>query len=259
MFRENTLKRRIAAGKPALGVWIQMAEPSIAEIASLAGYDFLILDNEHGHASLDTLVHMMRAAQAGDATLMVRCPGSDGDYIKRVMDAGAEALMIPMLDTPEEAKAVVKAALYPPAGRRGYSSPTVRASGYGAAPDHAKRANDEVFITVQIEHTDAVDRAAEIAAVEGVDCVFIGANDLAGSLGHMGDLGHPEVEARIRQCEDAVRSAGKPLGTIPRPGASVLDLAKEGYLILAGVADSYSLRQAFTADVAAFRKQTGER
>jgi 4-hydroxy-2-oxoheptanedioate aldolase len=258
MFRENRLKRRIKAGKPSLGVWLQIADPSAAEIASLSGYDFLILDNEHGYASLDTLVHMMRAAQSTDATVMVRCSGSDGDYIKRVLDAGAEALMIPMVDDAEEARAIVRASLYPPAGRRGYSSPTVRASGYGAAADHAERANEELLITVQIESTEAVGRAAEIAAVDGVDCVFIGAADLAGSLNHMGDLAHPEVEARIKDCVDAVRSTGKPLGTIPRPGTSVLDLAGQGYLMLAGVADAAALRQAFTADVAAFRKQTGE-
>ena len=255
MFRENRLKRRLEAGKASLGVWLQMGEPSIAEIASLSGYDFIIIDNEHGPGSLETTVHMMRAAQATDCTALVRAAGSDGDYLKRLLDAGAEAVMIPMVETAEEAAAIVRACRYPPEGRRGYSSPTVRASGYGHAADHAMRANQELLITVQIESTEAVEHAAEIAAVDGIDCVFIGANDLAGSMGHMGNLDHPDVVARIADCIAAVRGAGKPLGTIPRPGASVIKLAAEGFLMLAGSADSAALRQAFVADVDRFRAE----
>ena len=252
MFRPNHLKSVIAAGQPALGVWLQLGEPSIAEIASLAGYDFLILDNEHGPASLEQTVHSMRAAQAGKATVMVRAPGQDPDYLKRVLDAGAEAIMVPMVETAEQARAVVAACKYPPAGRRGYSAPTVRASGYGADPDYAARANDTLFICVQIESHTAADNAAEIAAVEGIDLVFIGVADLSGSIGLMGQPGRPEVDAQIRKAEAGVRAAGKPLGTIPRPGHSMVELAAEGYRLLAGIADSGALRAAFAADVAAF-------
>lgn len=252
MFRPNHLKATIAAGTPALGVWLQLGEPSIAEIASLAGYDFLILDNEHGSASLEATVHCMRAAQAGRATVMVRAPGQDPDYLKRVLDAGAEAVMVPMVETAEQARAVVTACRYPPAGRRGYSAPTVRASGYGADPDYAAKANDSLFICVQIESDVAAANAAEIAAVDGVDMVFIGVADLSGSIGLMGQPGRPEVDAQIRKAEAGVRSSGKPLGTIPRPGHTMVDLAGEGYLLLAGVADAAALRMAFSADVAAF-------
>jgi len=252
MFRPNHLKAVIAAGKPALGVWLQLGEPSIAEIASLAGYDFLILDNEHGPASLPATVHSMRAAQAGNATVLVRVPGQDPDYMKRVLDAGAEAIMVPMVENAEQARAVVAACKYPPAGRRGYSAPTVRASGYGADPDYAAKANDTLFICVQIESDTAADNAQEIAAVDGVDLVFIGVADLSGSIGLMGQPGRPEVDAQIRKAEAGVRAAGKPLGTIPRPGHSLVDLAGEGYQLLAGTADSGALRAAFVADVAAF-------
>lgn len=252
MFRPNHLRSVIAAGEPALGVWLQLGEPSIAEIASLAGYDFLILDNEHGPASLEGTVHSMRAAQAGRSTVMVRVPGQDPDYLKRVLDAGAEAVMVPMVETAGQARAVVAACRYPPAGRRGYSAPTVRASGYGADPDYAARANDTLFVCVQIESDTAAGNAAEIAAVDGVDLVFIGVADLSGSIGLLGQPGRPEVDAQIRRAEAGVRSAGKPLGTIPRPGHSMLDLAGEGYQLLAGVADAGALRAAFTADVAAF-------
>ncbi|MEQ8394063.1 aldolase/citrate lyase family protein [Thalassobaculum sp.] len=252
MFRKNHLKAIIAADEPAHGVWLQLGEPSIAEIASLCGYDFLILDNEHGPAALETTVHSMRAAQAGRATVLVRVPGQDPDYLKRVLDAGAEAVMIPMVETAEQARAVVAACKYPPTGRRGYSAPTVRASGYGADPEYAAKANDELFICVQIESDKAVEQAGAIAAVEGVDMVFIGVADLSGSIGLLGQPGRPEVDAQIRKAEAAVKAAGKPLGTIPRPGHSMVDLAAEGYRLLAGIADSGALRAAFLADVAAF-------
>ncbi|SDF75597.1 HpcH/HpaI aldolase family protein [Thalassobaculum litoreum] len=257
MFRDNALKAKIARGEPTLGVWLQMSEPSIAEIASLVGYDCLILDNEHGFASLDTTVHMMRAAQAGNATCMVRCPGSDGDYMKRVLDAGAEALMIPMVESAEEARAIVDACRYPPQGRRGYSAPTVRASGYGAAPDYAKRANENLLICLQLESHTAVAEAEAIAAVDGVDLVFIGVADLSGSLGLLEQPGEAKVTAQINAAEAAIRKAGKPMGTIPRPGHSLTDLVAEGYSFVAGLADAYLIRAGMQADVEAFRAGVG--
>ena len=256
MFRENALKAKIARGETALGVWLQMAQPSIAEIASLVGYDCLILDNEHGHGSLDTTVHMMRAAQAGNATCMVRCPGSDGDYMKRVLDSGAEALMIPMVESAAQAKAIVDACRYPPQGRRGYSAPTVRASGYGMAADYAKRANENLLICVQIESDKAADKAEAIAAVDGVDLVFIGVADLSGSIGLLEQPGHAKVDAQIAKAEKGIRKAGKPMGTIPRPGHSLTDLAAEGYAFVAGLADAYLIRAGMQADVEAFRAGT---
>jgi len=256
MFRDNTLKSKIDAGETALGVWLQLADPSIAEIASLVGYDCLILDNEHGFASLDTTVHMMRAAQAGDATCMVRCPGHDADYLKRVLDAGAEALMIPMVETAAQAKAIVEACRYPPQGRRGYSAPTVRASGYGAAPDYAKRANENLLICLQIESDKAIANAGAIAAVDGVDLVFIGVADLSGSVGLLEQPGDAKVDRLIAKGEAAVRKAGKPLGTVPRPGHGLVDLAADGYAFVAGLGDAYLLRAGMLADVDAFRKGT---
>lgn len=252
MFRANHLKSVIAADEPALGVWLQLGEPSIVEIASLAGYDFLILDNEHGPASIETTIQCLRAAQAGQATVMVRAPGQDPDYLKRILDAGAEALMIPLVETAEQAMAVVAACKYPPMGRRGYSAPTVRASGYGADPDYANKANDELFICIQIESANAIANAGKIAAVPGVDVVFIGAADLAGDLGLLGQLDHVKVSDQIAKAEKAVRKAGKSLGTIPRPGHTVIDLAAEGYRLVAGTADAAALRIAFEADVKAF-------
>ncbi len=259
MFRDNTLKRRLASGEPSLGAWLQLAEPSIAEIASLVGYDFLILDNEHGPGAIETTIQSLRAAQAGTATCMVRAPGNDGDYLKRILDAGAEAVMVPMVHTVADAKAVVEACRYPPQGRRGYSAPTVRASGYGAAADYARRANDELLICVQIESAQAIRNAEKIAAVPGVDLVFIGVADLSGDLGLLEQSGDPKVAAQIAKAEKAVRRTGKPLGTIPRPGRSLVDLVADGYTFVAGLADAYLLRAGMASDVEAFRTGVSER
>ena len=145
MFRENRLKRKIAADEAVYGFWLGLGDPALAEMASAAGYDFVIIDNEHGQQTYAQTLDLMRAARAGDATVMVRPSGQHADEIKRLMDMGAEALMVPMIQSAGEAEAMVAAALYPPAGIRGYAAPGVRASGYGMVAEYAARANDELF------------------------------------------------------------------------------------------------------------------
>jgi 4-hydroxy-2-oxoheptanedioate aldolase len=158
-----------------------------------------------------------------------------------------------MVETAEEAAAIVRACRYPPGGRRGYSAPTVRASGYGAAADYAKRASEELLICVQIESDRAIANAGAIAAVDGVDLVFIGVADLSGSLDLLERSGETAVSEQIAQGEAAVRAAGKPLGTVPRPGHGLVDLAGEGYAFVAGLSDAALIRAGMAADLATFR------
>jgi 4-hydroxy-2-oxoheptanedioate aldolase len=250
------LKTIIAAGEPALGVWLQLGEPSIAEIASLSGYDFLILDNEHGPASLEQTVHSMRAAQAGRATVMVRVPGQDPDYLKRALDAGAEAVMVPMVETAEQARAVVAACQYPPAGRRGYSAPTVRASGYGADPDYAKKANDALFICVQIESDKAVEQAGAIAAVEGVDSLFIGRGDLTAAFGDE-TKNPPAVVKAVERISAAAQRAGKPISVFVGNGTEAAWLKSLGASTFVLSSDQGFLRQGALAGLAEVRGKIG--
>ncbi len=258
MFKENRLKRRMAAGERAFGIWLQTAEPTFAELAGLVGYDVLILDNEHGPADLQRSVEMMRAAEAAGADVLVRVPWNDPVYLKRILDAGAASLMIPMVESAEEARAAVAACRYPPRGSRGYSASTARASSYGLVKDYLARADDEMFIAVQIESEAAVGRAGEIAAVEGVDMVFIGPNDLAGSIGLLERLHEPAVDRLIRRCEQAVRGVGKSLGTVPRPEHGPERLLTEAYQLVAASTEMTLFREAARAEIARVKAAIGK-
>ena len=259
MTHPTRLKRLMTAGKPAIAVWLGLPSPAVAEIVSVAGYDAAIIDQEHGTMGLETAIDMMRGLRSGgDTTAMIRVPSHDPDYLKRVLDAGAEAVMVPMVNTAEEAAAIVSACRYPPLGRRGYAVPAIRASAFGTDARYQATAHERLVIAVQIETKEAVANAAEIAAVAGVDMVFVGAGDLSGSLGHLADTGHPEVEAAIAEVVAAVQPTGKALGTIPRPGKSVIDLASEGWGFVAGAVDTMMLRAASVADVSAFRAAHGD-
>jgi 4-hydroxy-2-oxoheptanedioate aldolase len=259
MFQENRLKRRVAAGEQVYGAWLSLASPAVAELMAGAGFDFLIVDQEHGAGSLQDAAHMLRAIEAMGCPAIVRVPWNDQVYIKRILDLGAQSLMIPMVESAEEAEAAVAACRYPPLGRRGYAAPAMRCSGYGLAPDYVARAHEELFLIVQIESAAAAERAEAIAAVAGVDMVLIGVNDLAGSIGRLERLDHPEVDALVRRAEAGIRAAGKPLGTVPSARRDTAGLFADGYRLVAGAGDSILLCQAARAHLAAVRAAGGAR
>ncbi len=255
MFRENRMKSRIQAGEPCLGIWIQSGSPVLAEMAARHGFDVVLIDLEHGGGDIEDLGHMLRAVQTTEATAMVRAPGKDPFLLNRILDLGAEALLVPMVQDGAEAAAVVAACRYPPAGKRGYAWPVVRASGYGAAADRFSRANADLLLAVQIESAQAVDNARAIAATEGVDMVFVGPFDLAGSLGHPQESGHPEVVARIREAEAAARAANKPLGTVPRSDTGAAGLLGKGYAFVVPTSDLFLLQEGMRRTLAGFREK----
>ena len=215
---ENTLKSRIQAGRPSFGMWLQSTCPTIAEIAGLVGLDFVIIDQEHGPGDIQSAIDMMRALSGSPTTAVVRAPINDQAYLKRILDAGAQAVLVPMIDTAAEAKQLVDACLYPPRGRRGNAAVVVRGAGYGLVSDYVQRAHETLLIVPQIETITAVANARDIASVPGVDMVFIGPADLSGSAGVPDQTGAPEVSRLIAEAESAVRAAGKPLATVPRVG-----------------------------------------
>ena len=240
---ENTLKSRIQAGRPSFGMWLQSTCPTIAEIAGLVGLDFVIIDQEHGPGDIQSAIDMMRALSGSPTTAVVRAPINDQAYLKRILDAGAQAVLVPMIDTAAEAKQLVDACLYPPRGRRGNAAVVVRGAGYGLVSDYVQRAHETLLIVPQIETITAVANARDIASVPGVDMVFIGPADLSGSAGVPDQTGAPEVSRLIAEAESAVRAAGKPLATVPRVGKSWQDLFSEGYLAVATTSDLAMLRQ----------------
>ena len=180
---ENTLKQRLVAGDRLYGVWVSLADPGVAELLAWSGYDFVVIDQEHGPGTIGDAVALLRACACADCPAIVRVPWNDQVYLKRILDAGANSIMVPMIELAEEAKAAVAACRYPPAGRRGYAAPAMRCSHYGFIPDYRARANDQLLLLAQIESAAAAAQVEAIVGVDGIDMGFIGVNDMGGSIG----------------------------------------------------------------------------
>jgi 4-hydroxy-2-oxoheptanedioate aldolase len=246
MFRPNRLKARIQAGKKSLGTWLQSASPALAEMAAIAGLDFFIIDQEHGPGGLQTAIDMMRAGACTDTSAVIRVPPQDLVYVRRLVEAGMEAILVPMVETADQARGIVNACRFPPRGSRGDAAHVTRSSSYGFASDYYQLADDNLLIMVQIETGTAVKNAKEIAEVDGVDLVFIGPSDLSGSIGLRGRTNAPEVEALIAAIVLACRHAGKPLGTVPRMGKSWQQLFNDGFSLIATGCDIAIYNEALT-------------
>lgn len=254
MFRPNPLKARLAQGGKCLGVWDSLGSPTVSEIFALAGYDFLILDQEHGAAGLETLANQLRALSGTAAAGIVRVTDIDVARFKTILDLGPDGFMIPNVRSAEEARTIVRACRYPPAGIRGIAHAAARAADYGLkADEYFARVNDDLVIMCQIESRAGVAACAEIAAVDGVDVLFLGLNDLAGDCGAPGQFTHPQVQAEVRRFEDAVRASGKRLGSIPQPGLSCQALFEKGYSVAAGSVDVLILREHARQELAQHR------
>ncbi|MDM0089232.1 MULTISPECIES: aldolase/citrate lyase family protein [unclassified Variovorax] len=209
---DNRLPGMLRSGQPLRGVFNSLPSPAIVEMCGYAGFDFIIIDNEHGSAGFETTENMLRAARASGIVPVVRCLRHD---ISRVLDMGASAVQIPMVASAAEARDLVQQVRYPRAGRRG-SAFSPRAAGYGAFPGvaHTERSNAGIALIVMIETPEAVAQAAEIAAVEGVDAVFVGPNDLSHAMGFDNDWQCPQVEAEIERALRAISGAGNCAGVI---------------------------------------------
>lgn len=256
----QALKARMRAGEAANGFWVELFSPAAAEVMAAAGYDCAMIDLEHGAADLADAVAVMRAMAASGCTPLVRIPANDAAWVKRVLDAGAEGVMVPAVNSAEEAAAAVAACHYAPRGIRGMAAPIVRAAGYGVdwrgyVADIASR----VLVICQVETQAALDDVARIVAVDGLDMVFLGPFDLSASLGYMGEPDHPHVRQAIAAVEAAAKGAGRLLGGIPTPGRSARDLYQAGYDLVLGEADLALVRDGARDGVAALREAAGRR
>ena len=209
----NEFKRLLTSGQQQLGIWNSIPGPLVVEILASAGFDWVLLDTEHSLTDIPDLLAMLQAQAGYPGSAVVRIAGQDSVLMKRVLDMGAQTVMVPYVQSAEEAAAVVRAMRYAPRGMRGVSGMS-RATRYGQVRDYAKRAEEELCLIVQVETAGAVGRIADIAAVDGVDALFIGPADLAASMGHPGDLAHPEVVAMIERAIKAIVAAGKPAGIL---------------------------------------------
>ncbi len=252
MYRVNRLKRQFSDGGKALGCWLQMASAPAAEIIGQAGFDCVIIDNEHAPGDAVMAVSQMRALAASPATVLVRVPWNDLVHIKRALDAGAEGLMIPYINSAADAAAAAAACFYPPAGNRGAALGAIRAADYGRSrEEYLATINDNLFIILQIETVRAIEAIPEIAATAGVDMLFIGPTDLSADIGKLGQGSDPELLALIERAEAAIKASGKLMGTIAYTGSSLDEINARGYDLVMATSDVALLREGADAKLAA--------
>jgi 2-dehydro-3-deoxyglucarate aldolase/4-hydroxy-2-oxoheptanedioate aldolase len=244
---DNWVKRALREGRPTSGAWVQLCSVISAEIMGSAGFDWLLIDMEHGHGDYQTLLGQLQAMQGTRTVPLVRVQGNDPAIIKRVLDLGAFGVVIPLVGSRRECEAAVRACKYPPEGTRGVAG-SHRAGGYGRfATDYWKRANAETLVVVQIETREAVAEIDGMLAVPGVDVAFIGPADLSAAFDHLGDPKHPEVAEAIARVERAARQAGVALGTISRTWDEARELYERGYQMVTLCSDGNLVAQGAAA------------
>jgi len=248
---DGTFRARVLAGEFLTGFWLNLGSPLTAEMAGLAGFDWVLLDHEHGAGGEETMLHQLQAVAATPATCLVRIAANEAPRFKRVLDAGAAGVMVPYVGTADEARAAVTAMRYPPRGIRGVAKLT-RASSFGANFDaYFAHAHEWLVTLAQIETADAVMNAPSIAAVDGVDVLFVGPMDLTTSMGIPGQYGDQRFHDALANVAAAAKGAGKAVGIllldpanvglVRELGYSVVALGSDGGAVAAGLKQSLSL------------------
>ena len=256
----NTFKQAMQAGRPQIGLWLGLASPYTTEICAGAGFDWLLIDGEHAPNDIDSILAQLQViAGYPDAHAIARVPMGHGHVgemlVKQYLDIGVQTLLVPMVDTPAQAAALVRAARYPQndgqGGIRGMGG--ARASRWGQYPGYVHDANAQVCLLVQAETRTALDNLDAIAATEGVDGVFIGPADLSASMGHVGDSGHPEVQAAIRDAIQRIRKAGKAAGILTADETQARSYLELGATFVAVGLDTHLLATSTRALAARFK------
>lgn len=225
---ENILKRRLRAGEVVHGLWLGLADPYAAEIAATADFDWLLVDGEHAPNDIRSLSAQVAAIAGKGPAPVVRLPDDDTARIKQALDFGAQSLLIPMVDSAEQADRCLRATRYPPEGVRGVGASMARASGFAAIDDYLTTANDQICLIVQVESVKGLEALDAILAIPGIDCVFIGPADLAADMGYLGNSGHPEVKAAVLGALSRIRAAGKAAGVLATEAGFIADCKAAG-------------------------------
>jgi 4-hydroxy-2-oxoheptanedioate aldolase len=210
----NHFKQRLRQDAPQIGLWLGLANAYCAELAANAGFDWLLLDGEHAPNDLNSLLGQLQAIAPYPVQGIIRPPVGDTALIKQLLDIGAQTLLIPMVESVEQARQLVRAMRYPPAGIRGVGSALARASRWNSIPGYLDQADEQMCLLLQIENLEGLANLDAIAALDGVDGVFIGPADLSAAMGHRGNPGHPEVVAAIEDAIARIRKAGKAAGIL---------------------------------------------
>jgi 2-keto-3-deoxy-L-rhamnonate aldolase RhmA len=230
--REHKLRAMLKAGEATVGSWVSVAHPTIAEVMAQAGFDWLAIDMEHGIIGIESVLTLVQAINTTSVAPLVRVPWNEPVIIKQVLETAPAGLILPQVNTAEEAEAGVRASKYPVDGIRGIGCQ--RGAGFGAwFDDYLHAANDQLVVIVQIEHVRAVENLRKIVSVKGVDAVFVGANDLSASMGLLGQPKHPDVQKAIQEVLSAARHAGIAAGLVASDPEDVNKRLAEGFQVVA--------------------------
>lgn len=239
----NRFKAAIAAGRHQIGIWSSLCSPIATEILVDAGFDWILFDAEHSPVEIADLYALLQAAGRGATSPAVRLAWNDRVMIKRALDIGAQTLLIPFIQNADEARAAVAATRYPPDGVRGVAGST-RASRYGRDKGYFNTAADNICLIAQVETREALDNLEAIAAVEGVDAVFIGPSDLAASMGHIGNPGHADVQGAIQDAVKRLAGLGVPAGILAVTAQDARRYGDWGFTFVAAGVDTVLLARA---------------
>jgi 4-hydroxy-2-oxoheptanedioate aldolase len=249
----NTFKQALKSGRPQLGLWGSLASPYLAEAIATCGFDWYLIDGEHAPNDLHSILGQLQSLGAYPTQPVVRPRISDVPLIKQLLEIGAQTLLVPMIDTAEQAARTVAAMRYPPQGIRGVGSSAARSSRWSSTPGYLQAANEQMCLLVQCETVTALANLAEIAAVDGVDGVFFGPADLSASMGFLGQPQHPDVVAAITQGFATVKAAGKAPGILTTDDKWGQHYLEQGAQFAALGVDLMLLTQAARGLVARFR------
>lgn len=249
----NTFKRSLAARKHQVGLFLGLGHAWSAELIATTGFDWLMIDGEHGPNDLSSIIAQLQALAPYPVDVAVRTRDHDPAAIKQLLDAGAYTLMVPMVDGAAQAEALVRAMRYPPMGIRGVGTGMARAARWNAIPNYLENADREACLIVQIESLAGRAAVDEIVAVPGVDAVFVGPSDLAAAMGYLGKPGHPEVQTAVEHLIHRIVAGGKPAGVFSADPALAVAYGKIGASFLLVGVDTLLLTNAAASLAARFR------
>lgn len=255
----NPFKHALARGELQLGCWLGLADPYIAEISAGAGFDWLLIDGEHAPNDLRSVVAQLQVIAGRKAHAVVRPPIGEAWIIKQLLDAGAQSLLVPMVESAAQARDLVAAVTYPPHGIRGVGSALARASDFAAIPDYLGTARDEICLLAQVENRKGLDALDDILAVDGLDGVFIGPSDLAADLGHIGAPGAPPVRAAVLSAIERIVASGKAAGILTLDQELQRECLRLGARFIATEIDVSLFARNMRSAASAARSSLGER
>ena len=249
----NPFKAALLRGEPQIGLWLSTTSSYVAEIAATSGYDWLLIDGEHAPNTVQDLYHQLQAVAPYASQPVIRPVDDNRALIKQVLDIGTRSLLIPMVETAEQARAIVSATRYPPLGARGVGAGVARAARWGRVENYMAQANEELCLLIQVETKTALENLDEILEVEGIDGVFIGPADLSASLGYPDNAGHPEVQRIIEQSIRRIRASGKAAGFLAVDPAMAKKCLGWGANFVAVGVDTMLYTEALDARLALFK------